>query len=121
MARTRSATAISVASVTSVTPDDVLAIETTELSDTYFVARKTRLTGVTVTGTQAPGVGAQAHVGILKAGASAWEGELISPYVDGGEFITWQGSIRLDEGDTVQAWASVTNVLDVTIETEDYD
>jgi hypothetical protein len=119
MTRARAATAISVVSVTSVTPDDVMAVEVTELTDTYFVARSMRLTGITVTGTQAPGVGAQAHVGILKAGASAWEGELISPYLDGGEFVTWEGSIRLDEGDTVQVWASVTGVLDVTVETEE--
>ena len=118
MARARAATAISVVSVTTVTPDDVLAVETTELTDTYFAARSMRLTGITVTGTQAPGVGAQAHIGILKAGASVWEGELISPYVNAGEFVTWQGSIQLYEGDTVHAWASVTGVLDITVETE---
>lgn len=108
-----------ITAITEGAANTVLTVATIDAPEGFVAVRSINLTGITVTGILAPGSGAQVHVGILKNGDSVWNGDIISPQIDGGEFATWAGNLRLEEGDAVQAYASVANRIDITLETED--
>ena len=119
MSRARSAATKSVIPTTAGTAEDLLEVYGIETEPGRLTTKPMMLVGITITNPNAPGTAAQAHVGIQLSGASSWAGEIVSPYLDGGEVFAWEGRILLNKGDIVQSYASVTDTLDVTIETED--
>lgn len=123
MPRSRPSVSKTIASVnphSTGTPDTVLTVAAVEAPEGFTAKRSLKVVGITATGILAAGSGAQIHVGILRSGESAWEGEVFSHVLDGGEWTRWPGTIRLEEGDSVESYASVTNRIDVTVETEDF-